>query len=177
MTKVEVCWQQETLTNFRTTVRSDHFWSAYISNQSNSRNSHKNIHLAIFQPPYLEYVLEGKKTVESRFSANRCAPFDKVKKGDIVLLKETGGPVVGVCLIDHVWFYNIEPDTWLQLKSTYTNMLCAHDPDFWTSRSKARFASLMKIIRPTRISPFYCYKKDRRGWVILENSPQQGLNL
>ncbi len=35
-------------------------------------------HLAVMHEPYLSYVLEGRKTIESRFSRHRVAPFDQV---------------------------------------------------------------------------------------------------
>jgi ASC-1-like (ASCH) protein len=50
----------------------------------------------VFIEPYLQFILDGQKTVESRFSANRSAPYQQVGKGDVVLLKRTGGPVMGV---------------------------------------------------------------------------------
>ena len=41
-------------------------------------------HLAIFTPPFLDLILEGRKTVEGRFSKVRCAPFGVVQEGDVV---------------------------------------------------------------------------------------------
>ena len=66
------------------------------------------VHLAIFVEPYLELVLAGKKTIESRFSANRCPPYNAVKKGDLLLLKRSGGPVVGVATVGQVWSYDLD---------------------------------------------------------------------
>src|SRR5947208_15176323 len=57
------------------------------------------IHLAVFVEPFLGYVLDGSKTVESRFSVNRCAPFGKVRQGDVALLKRPGAPVVGIACV------------------------------------------------------------------------------
>jgi len=50
-------------------------------------------HLAIFNPPFLELILERRKTIEGRFSKVRCAPFGAVQEGDVVLMKESGGLV------------------------------------------------------------------------------------
>src|ERR1700680_4435376 len=65
------------------------------------------IHLAVFVEPFLGYVLDGSKTVESRFSVNRCAPFGKVSRGDVVLLKRAGGAVVGIARVRTVWSYQL----------------------------------------------------------------------
>src|SRR5882757_5711201 len=57
------------------------------------------IHLAVFVEPYLSFVLEGKKTVESRFSVNRHAPYEQVRSGDLIVLKKSSGPICGVCRV------------------------------------------------------------------------------
>ena len=50
----------------------------------------KAIHLAIVNDPYYKYILEGTKTIESRFSNNRVAPYNKISPNDIVLMKKAG---------------------------------------------------------------------------------------
>ncbi len=34
-------------------------------------------------------MLEGKKTIESRFSKNKIAPYEKIAKDDIVLVRKS----------------------------------------------------------------------------------------
>ena len=46
-----------------------------------------NLHLGIFTEPYLTYMLNGEKTIESRFSKNKIAPYNKIDKSDIVIVK------------------------------------------------------------------------------------------
>lgn len=60
-----------------------------ISEINELRN--KTIHLGIFSEPYLTYMLEGKKTIESRFSKNKIIPYNQITKDDIVIVKN---PVV-----------------------------------------------------------------------------------
>ncbi|NVM29292.1 MAG: ASCH domain-containing protein [Candidatus Helarchaeota archaeon] len=127
------------------------------------------IHLAIFVEPYLKYILEGKKTVESRFSVNRIAPYKKVHRGDIVLLKRSGGPIVGLCMITDVWFYRLDPKTWLNIKKEFSQYLCVQDPSFWSARENASYATLMKLGHIIRIEPTIYKKRDRRGWVVLNS--------
>lgn len=132
------------------------------------------VHLGIFVEPYLSFVLDGSKTVESRFSVNKCAPWGRVFAGDILLMKASGGPIVGVGRIAHVWSYRLEPRTWKDIRKEFTISLRAQDPGFWASRSKASYATLMRMedVRPLPNLP--CHKRDRRGWVLLSeraNSP------
>ena len=53
-------------------------------------------HLAILTPGWIDLILDGSKTIESRFTKVRCAPFGKVHEGDSVYLKESGGLVKGM---------------------------------------------------------------------------------
>ena len=131
------------------------------------------LHLSVFNPPYLDYILEGRKTVESRFSVVRCAPYGRVDEGDLLLLKQSSGPIVGVCMVDRVWSYELEPSTFDEIRDTFAEMLCAEDPKFWDMRQRAQYATLMRISHATAINPVHCEKRDRRGWVILSSDLQQ----
>lgn len=46
-------------------------------------------HIAILRQPFFNMVLNGEKTIESRWSLNKVAPFNKISSGDEILLKET----------------------------------------------------------------------------------------
>ncbi len=161
------------------TATTNHLLSSLsgIGKWSKALETANQIHLAVFNPPYLDYILEGKKTVESRFSVVRCAPYGRVEKGDILALKQASGPIVGVCLVERVWFYHLEPDTWLDIKNRFAEMLCATDPEFWESRARAEYATLMRVGLPTAVDPIPCEKRDRRGWVILEEARQKEFAL
>ncbi len=125
------------------------------------------VHLAVFVEPYLQFILDGRKTVESRFSSKRCAPYGVVQPGDLVLLKQSGGPVLGICQVAEVWFYRLDPSSWREIR-TFANALCVSDPKFWSTRQNASYATLMRIQRARTIQPFVVPKRDRRGWVILQ---------
>lgn len=149
----------------------DFYWEEKISQFS--KDTPYGIHLAIFVEPYLQYVLDGKKTVESRFSINHCAPHNRVFSGDVLLLKKSGGPIVGMCEVSNVWFYNLDKNSWSEIRREFTQALCAQDPEFWSKRKLASFATLMKIKKPVKTKPVYLDKRDRRGWVVLKQRTSQ----
>ena len=132
------------------------------------RNFRFGIHLAIFIEPYLQYIIEGKKTVESRFSVNRIAPFKRIFQGDLILLKKSSGPIVGFCLVKDSWFYQLKPSTWNEIRNNFESALCAQDPQFWESRKHASYATLIKLGEFNSFSPIKFRKRDRRGWVVLK---------
>jgi hypothetical protein len=153
---------------------SDSYWSKYLSNLSNPelKSLTSSIHLAIFVEPFLQFLLDGKKTIESRFSINRCAPFDKVSKGDLLLIKKSGGPIVAICTVKDRWYYRLNPNSWNEIRQ-YQEALCATDPGFWEERQDASFATLIQIANITKIFPIDFEKKDRRGWVVISDKTNQ----
>jgi hypothetical protein len=128
------------------------------------------LHLGIFVEPYLSLVLEGRKTIESRFGVQRCAPHGRVKAGDLLLLKASGGPVVGVCRIEETWFFDLRVTALSSLRERFARPLCAEDGAFWRERSHATLATLMRLADIKPISPIAVAKRDRRGWVTLRDA-------
>ena len=126
------------------------------------------LHLAIFAEPFLSRTLCGEKTIESRFSRNRCAPFDAVGDGDIILLKAVGGPICGLAIVRQAWFFDLAFQTLDQIRETFGAGICA-EQGFWDSRRDAAYATLIELAEPIEIAPLHCAKRDRRGWVALWN--------
>lgn len=163
-------WQSTMIEDVLAAVAEDEFWSTHFRRILFDDACPVGLHLAIFVEPYLQLILEGKKTIESRFGAHRRAPFRQVASGDVVLLKRSGGPIVGICYIADVWFYNLDPSSWSNLRSEFTDALCAQDPEFWKAREEASFATLMQLSTVTPLEPVTISKTDRRGWVVLRST-------
>jgi hypothetical protein len=161
------------LAQLRTDLEGDGFWMDYLQRRASKYPFAFGLHLAVFVEPYLRYILEGRKTVESRFSMRRSAPFERVGPGDVLLLKRSGGPVVGLGYIADVWYYRLDPQSWKEIKTEYAQALCAQDPTFWHDRKAASFASLMRLQHVRTVTPFKYQKSDRRGWVVLQEACEQ----
>lgn len=146
------------------------FWEHYLKHLSASAPPHFSIHLAILLEPYLRFILEGSKTIESRFTKNRVAPFRSVEPGDVILLKRASARgITGVCVVSQVWFYQLDPDSWHEIRDKFTDALRAEDPAFWEQRESALFATLMRVSEVQVLPPIEVPKRDRRGWVILRS--------
>lgn len=130
------------------------------------------IHLAVFVEPYLTFVLEGRKTVESRFSVNRHAPYEQVHSGDLILLKKSSGPICGICSVSNVWYYRLDPSTWAEIEQ-HAAALCMDDSPFWSKKRNASFATLMRLENVVSISELPVDKVDPRSWVVLKDSKRQ----
>lgn len=148
-------------------VDSHHFWLTYLSDAIQP-TSWIGIHVAIFAEPFLSMVLSGKKTIESRFSRNRCAPYGAIGDGDIILLKEVSGPICGLALARQIWFYDLGAEPIDRIRHRFGAGIGADD-DFWTARADAQYATLIELDVPASIAPVSCDKRDRRGWVSLRS--------
>jgi hypothetical protein len=131
------------------------------------------VHLAVFVQPFLQFVLEGRKTVESRFSINRCPPYECVESRDLVLIKQSGGPIVAVAEVSDVWYYELDASAREFIRTRFANQLCIDGTDFWESKSASCYATLIQFSRVEKVEPIPCLKRDRRGWVVLEPSIEQ----
>jgi|ERR1017187_6541194 ASC-1-like (ASCH) protein len=138
-------------------------------------SNHFSLHLAIFREPYLTFIMEGKKTIETRFAKRPCPPFERVSDGDVVLLKEAGGEVSGICEVEKVWFYHLDPKAFAFIKNRFGKLICAVDSSFWTERECKTVATLMLIKNVIPISGVHIEKRDRRGWVVLQPKEEPSL--
>ena len=173
-------WEAELRRALRDAVSDDAFWGPRLAKlQDPKKSSAASLHLAVFVEPYLEFVLTGKKTIESRFGVRRTPPYQTVRRWDVILLKRASGPIVGICEVANVWFYELDPVSWGMIRRDFAVAICPQD-GFWDARKHASFATLIRVANVTRLPPISCAKRDRRGWVILssQREPSQlGLDL
>lgn len=126
----------------------------------------RTIHLVVLKGPYLSLILSGNKTFESRFSKTRRAPYEAIERGDLHLLKQVCGPVVGTCLAGQVRFFKLDEGQISRLSRKYSVALCV-DEKFWRRQRNARYATLVELLKVLPIDPVPCFKCDQRAWVVL----------
>jgi len=126
------------------------------------------VHLAIFVEPYLTAVLEGKKTIESRFAVTRRPPYHCIVPDDYIILKKSGGPVMGLAIAKSANFYRLSPAILAELRQKFAKELFAQEDDFWADRADKQYATLIELGNTTPINPITIYKRDRQGWVTYD---------
>lgn len=127
-------------------------------------------HLAIFKGSATEDILTGKKTIDSRFSKSKIAPFGVISAGDLVYIKPSGKDIIGQFRVKKVIFYDsIEENDLVQIKKTFGERISQPD-SFWESKKGSKYATLIFIgeCDPFLTSPIRIKKKDLRGWVVLK---------
>jgi len=132
-------------------------------------------HLVILKKPYLDLILAGQKTVESRFTRTKRPPFGKVASGDTLFLKESSGPVRAVATAAAVKnFAELTPEQITAIKQQY-NRLIKGAEQYWQDKADCRFGLLVWLEDVQPIEPLRISKKDWRAWVVLTEKENFGL--
>lgn len=126
----------------------------------------KKFHLGIFTEPCLTDMLNGKKTIESRFSKKKSAPFGKIKKDDIVIVKKSSGNVVAYFTIKEVLSFDLAQYKIEDIKKQYEKELCVSE-QFWLEKNDSKFATLLMIDKMILLKPFPITKKGMQTWIVL----------
>jgi len=88
-------------------------------------------HLAIFKGEGVGLILNGKKTVESRFSKRKNVPFLQISAGDLVYIKPSGKDIIGQFRVKKVIFFdNLDADDLSDLKKRYGKSLAVSE-EYW----------------------------------------------
>ena len=108
----------------------------------------------------LQDILEGRKTVESRWYVNKVSPWNKIKSGDVVYFKESGGPVTVRASVEKVIQYeDLNEITIKNIISKYGKYIAPHTtPDdflLWgRKQNKKRYCILIFLENAVKIEPF-----------------------
>lgn len=135
-------------------------------------------HLAVFTKGVIDQILAGQKTIESRFSKFQFAPYKRVRRGDEIFMKESGGKVLGKFLAANVLFFSeLNPKKLGDLRREYEAELKV-DKSFWQNKKDAKYATLIFVSQPVPLAnPLVLDKHDKRAWVVLSDVPGVGSRL
>jgi hypothetical protein len=148
-------------------------WRRYLAPLAKGSTSGYQLHIAVMVEPYLEFLLNGRKTIESRFSVTKRAPYGRVRPGDVILFKRSGGPLAGLCRAAHVWFYELDSDAWKTIRTRFGRGICAQGDSFWKERQHACYATLIQVEEVRPLPPLQLKKRGRSGWVTFDHWMEQ----
>ncbi len=125
-------------------------------------------HLAIVSKGTIGKILRGEKTIESRFSVHRIAPYGRIQAGERVYLQETGKPVTASFEVERVLFFSeLDEKKIAAIRAEYGDRISA-DEAFWNAKKNARYATLMFIRQAVAEAPFRVAKRDRSAFKSVE---------
>lgn len=138
-----------------------------VSTQELELIKNSELHLGVFSEPCLTYMLEGKKTIESRFSKKKCLPWNGIDPKSIVFVKKSGGDVVAYFKIKEIHFFDLEEYKIENIKKKYSRELCVDD-NFWELKKNSKYATLIFIKEIVKIKPFKVTKKGMNTWLKIK---------
>lgn len=113
-------------------------------------------HIAILHRHYLDLILSGIKTVESRLTGNTLAPYEQIKPGERIYFKQSSGPFRATALADTVEFYDqLTPAKLRQLYNQYNACVCGTEDYWFVTKANARYATFVTLrdVLPTSVGP------------------------
>lgn len=118
-------------------------------------------HLAILsrERGFLQKIISGEKTIESRWYKNKRTPFGTISSGDTVYFKESGKPVSSSAIVERVVFFdNLTPNKSRHIIARYGSEI-GIDQSYVKKVKGKRFCTLILIKDVKAIKPFTINKK------------------
>ncbi|MCG9128815.1 ASCH domain-containing protein [Candidatus Poribacteria bacterium] len=136
-------------------------------------------HLAILIQPWLDLILDGHKTIETRISKVKVPPYESIDVGDHVIMKERGGPIKGAFEVDEIETYYSDS----QLDSMVFDEICnkvsldifglegieiAYRQSILNKWCNSKYATFLHVKNVQHIeTDLLLKKKNRKAWIIL----------
>ena len=125
----------------------------------------------LFAKDYIAQILNGNKTFGSKFTTRKTPPYQNLKDGDYLYLKESSGPVRGrIRVSDVVHKELLDPEEIMDFLVEHFHDIGIHSErrlmDIWARNANKRYLCYWTINSPeTARQPVSIYKRDRRSWV------------
>lgn len=127
------------------------------------------LHVAVLKRVYLAAIVDGSKTVESRLSVNRVAPFGVVREGETILFKACGGGFGARAVAERVHeFEGLDAPGVRRLRRLWNHRIGGDDA-YWDRKcATARFATIIELadVREADEGPTLA-PLHGRAWVVL----------
>ena len=114
-------------------------------------------HIAIMNPKFglIENILSGEKTVESRWSKHKIAPYNKISPGDTVYFKNSGGPVIAKAIVAKViQFDHLNLETFTKIVEKFGRAICLQNTSYDSWYQSKNYVTLIFLKNPKKIAPF-----------------------
>ena len=120
----------------------------------------------------LRKIIEGKKTVESRWYKYRRVPWNSISKGDVVFFKESGDPVSVKAEVDDVIFYSNLDDVKIRWILEKYGRNLGVDISYFENVKGKRYCILIFLKYVVRVRPFEIDKSGfgvRSAWICVND--------
>ena len=133
-------------------------------------------HVAILKPSWhlLEKILDGRKTIESRWYVSRYPPWNRINAGDTVYFKNAGCPVSLKANVQKVLqFSDLTPEKIRDLYTVHGKEIGAENIDSSIARNAhKKYCILVFLELAVAVEPFQINKKGfgiSAAWLVVKN--------
>ena len=128
-------------------------------------------------------IVSGKKKIESRWYVNKIAPWNRIKKGEIIYFKDSGEPITAKATVEKVLqFININNNFndynykhIIEILKKYGKLIDFTNEDyesFAKQNSNKNYCILVFLKDPAYIEPFKIIKSgfgNANAWLCVDN--------
>lgn len=125
---------------------------------------------------FTQMIADGTKTIESRWYSSKRAPWDKIRKGDIIYFKDTGSPIRLQAEVSGVeQFEKLKPPEIQRILNKFGKRIGLSSdylPIFYEQVKDKKYCILIKLKNPNEVTPFEINKKgfgNMTAWISLED--------
>lgn len=135
-------------------------------------------HYAVMQGPWLDYIIHGIKTIESRWTKTRKTPYKMAKAGDTIYFQQAGKKVslrAGIVKVDcfdrktdEELFLTCFNEQWQNIGFT----TCKEATAFLDDCKDIRYVTFVYLGKPEHIEPFSVNKTGygvRAAWITIDD--------
>jgi hypothetical protein len=115
--------------------------------------------------PFLNLIISGIKTVESRFHRQRRAPLHVAKPGHVIVFRQSGRPASVAAVVSDAIYLDLEQVPIRQVRERWAAAIACDDDEFWVQRADCRWASLLSLDGVCQLPAQPLTKRDRHAWV------------
>jgi len=127
------------------------------------------IHVAILKPAYIDAILAGTKTIESRLTKTAQPPYGSIQAGERLFLKVSGGRIMATALAGEVRFIEAHGPEDIDRVYRQFGKQIGGDKEYWESKRDSRYVTLVGLreVEPINVGPVYktAYMK---AWYVLD---------
>ena len=124
-------------------------------------------HLAILRQPFLNMILSGEKTIETRWSMHKIAPYNKLSIGDEILLKETSKDVIATAKVKDFKYFELTPHIADEIKQKYGKEIGVYKFENWENYRNKKYCTLIWLENVEKVKPFKVKRSNGAGWIVI----------
>lgn len=119
-------------------------------------------HVAIMTPSWklIPKILNGEKTIESRWYQTRRAPWNKIAIGDCVFFKDSGKSITAKAIVSRIWQFEIGSIKDAEkIVAEFGDRICIVNVDVKSWGKLPKYCILIELSNPESITSFTINKK------------------